>query len=588
MQRALAAAAVITAALLVAGAAGGRAPALRPNGRIVFAASVPGSNGLRLLAAPVGKGRQRVIGRGGSGFLYPTPSPDGRLIAFVRDRVGSSDVWTMRQDGKQQRRIAEGSYPTWSPDGRELAFVSGAGLMTVRRDGTGLRDTASGPFAPLWSPTGNWIAFATFDDLLWAVHPDGSDVHQVAPSYVFGPGFGRAQANYDWSPDGKRLAFVAIANGADIFTAAVEGGTPTQLTGVSNEEEFPRWSPDGSQIAFWRSDEGTFVVPAGGGAARVVTRGFAPTWSPTGLLLAVLRGSQVYVVRRDGTGLRRITRGASDSAFSPPVWMPNGKEILIARPSPYLPTELYTIAPGVGPRHRVTHNGIKETEPAWSPDGRMIAFTGVIDPRQRAEQEIFVVRADGTHLRRVTRHPGEDALPSWSPDGKWIVFERTTGLYVVSLEKGRIRPVGGAGQGAHAPAWSPNGRWIAVDGVRLVSPGGRAGPTITHPPENGDFNPDSDLHPDWSPGGGRIAFIRVHWVCPRCDEYSFWIADSTRANPHKIADSAFDARWSPDGKRLAVATYDGIVTMRPDGSGIGLVAGSRSAEAGFDWGPAAK
>ena len=522
------------------------------------------------------------------------PSPDGRLIAYARAGGASENVWLMRPDGTRQRRLAEGTYPTWAPDGRQLAFVNGTSLMAIGVDGSGRREIfrpgdGSSPLTPVWAPSGDWIAFATFDEL-WAVRPDGSDAHRVAAAYTLGSGFGRAPANYGWSPDGKRLTFVAIANGTDIFTVPVEGGAPTRLTDTVNEDEYPRWSPDGAEIAFFRGDEGVFVVPSAGGAAEPVTRGFAPTWSPSGSRLAVLRGAQVYLVRPDGGGLRRVTRGTSDTAHSPPAWMPDGKTILVARSAPYLPSELYTISERGGPMRRITRNGIEETYPSWSPDGRMIAFTGVIDPMHRSEPEIYVVRSDGTRLRRLTRHPGPDWQPAWAPDGKRIVFVRNPArpaLYTVSLADGKIRPVGGT-RGGFNPAWSPNGRWIAVDGIHLVRPNGQRGPTITHPPANGEFNPDADVDPDWAPGGGRLAFIRIHWICPRCDEPSLWVVDSSGANAREVSGGAADVSWSPDGRRLALATPEGLTTMRPDGSGTRVVSRAVTDAVAIDWGPARK
>jgi Tol biopolymer transport system component len=159
-------------------------------------------------------------------------------------------------------------------------------------------------------------------------------------------------------------------------------------------------------------------------------------------------------------------------------------------------------------------------------------------------------------------------------------------LYIVSLADGKIRPVGGSG--VLNPAWSPNGRWIAVDGIHLLRPNGQRGPTITHPPANGEFNPDADVNPDWAPDGGRLAFMRIHWICPRCDEPSLWIIGSRGAKAHQISGAASDVSWSPDGRRLAVATPEGLLTMRSDGSGTRVVSRALTDVSAIDWGPARK
>ena len=203
-----------------------------------------------------------------------------------------------------------------------------------------------------------------------------------------------------------------------------------------------------------------------------------PTWSPDGRRIAFLRvtgsyrhhGYHVYAVNADGSGLRNLGRIAGPALFaSQLVWSPDGRTIYFgrylvstdgsgARKLPYIPliavwspdgrqiafvgNKLRNRPPGGGPRkdnsdiyvmnadgsgtRRLTHNLGYDGEPAWSPDGRKIAFQskrravrGVVGG---SKGEIYVMNADGSGKRNLTRNPAQDGSPSWSPDGRRIAF----------------------------------------------------------------------------------------------------------------------------------------------------------------------
>ena len=176
-------------------------------------------------------------------------------------------------------------------------------------------------------------------------------------------------------------------------------------------------------------------------------------------------GYHVYAVNADGSGLRNLGRIAATAYFyGHLVWSPDGRTIHVgrylvstdgsgARKLPYLPwiavwspdgrriafvgnrptglpgpgarfkddSEIYVMnADGSGTR-RLTHNVGYDGEPAWSPDGRKIAFQS----HRRfggSKPEIYVMNADGSGKRNLTRNPANDGSPSWSPDGRRIAF----------------------------------------------------------------------------------------------------------------------------------------------------------------------
>jgi TolB protein len=104
--------------------------------------------------------------------------------------------------------------------------------------------------------------------------------------------------------------------------------------------------------------------------------------------------------------------------------------------------------------------------PAWSPDGRRIAFGSV----RAGKATIWVMRPDGSGRRRLSRVYGE--YPAWSPDGKKIAFDHISSgsnnwdIWVMNADGSRARPLIASGATEQGPAWSPDGRTIAYGSSR--------------------------------------------------------------------------------------------------------------------------
>ena len=135
--------------------------------------------------------------------------------------------------------------------------------------------------------------------------------------------------------------------------------------------------------------------------------------------------------------------------------------------------------------------------PAWSRNGKTLLFAST---RERADHELFVVNADGSHRRQLTSNNVEDVLPAWSPDHTRIAFARKDGPHVSIW----IMSAGGKSQhrigfGTH-PSWSPEGSRVAFEHkgvVYTMTDRGRRIRRIVR----GD-------HPSWAPRGSSIAFFR--------------------------------------------------------------------------------
>jgi Tol biopolymer transport system component len=277
-----------------------------------------------------------------------------------------------------------------------------------------------------------------------------------------------------WSRDGRTIVFVSWRDGnGEVYAMDADGSAPRNLTQNPAKDVRPAWSPDGRRIAFVSRRDGNkeiYVMNADGSGKRNLTRDRAsdddyPTWSPDGRKLAFFGGrvppwGSLYVMNADGSGLRRLTRNprisrghfvwspdgrtiyvgrylvstdGSGSRMLPyitltPVWSPDGRRIAFTRtprprpgPGPCCdatPKDIYVMnADGSGTR-RLTHNAGYNAEPAWSPDGRKIAFSSTRD----GNREIYVMNADGSNQRNLTRNPAKDVRPSWSPDGRRIAF----------------------------------------------------------------------------------------------------------------------------------------------------------------------
>jgi Tol biopolymer transport system component len=185
-------------------------------------------------------------------------------------------------------------------------------------------------------------------------------------------------------------------------------------------------------------------------------------WSPDGTRVAVTftvgnrytgYASDVFVVNADGTGRRRLVRGAGADRSSP-AWSPDGTKLAYVQS----PAEIHVIdADGSGDR-RLT-SGV---DPVWSPDGKSIAFARSVSGN---DTDLYRADVDGSMLTQLTSGPQWDRAPDWSPDGSKIVFQRgresVESIYVMGADGSVLRRLG-CGLCNH-PAWSPAGDNIAYD-----------------------------------------------------------------------------------------------------------------------------
>jgi len=241
------------------------------------------------------------------------------------------------------------------------------------------------------------------------------------------------------SKDGRVVFQSTRVGGSKLFVARLDGTELRQLTVGPGEDATPKWSPDGTTVAFAsvrNGDEDVWIVKADGTGARNVTNhpgsDSHPSWSPDGrqIVFCSTRGDgandDIYVINLDGSGLRRLTdNGMAWDTF--PSFSPDGSRILFRRllrqrenEAMLTNSEIMVMNNDGSHVVNLTRDGYFDGWPAWSPDGRRIAFSSNrSDPYQ-----IYVMNADGSAPTRVVESPDTDVRPQWLPDGKGLIFNR--------------------------------------------------------------------------------------------------------------------------------------------------------------------
>jgi Tol biopolymer transport system component len=474
--------------------------------------------------------------------IYPSLSPDGKLLVYASDEAGNWDIYLQRVNGATpinltQDCAADDTQPSFSPDGEQIVFRSGrdgGGIFVMGATGENVRRLVDHGHNPAWSPDGQEVVYSDssfarpsergpYPGLLHILNVATGETRQVTKTDAVQP---------NWSPHGDRIAYWGIPGGGqrDIWTVGARGGEPVVVTNDPALDWNPIWSPDGRYLYF-ASDRGGSMnlwrVPIDErsgklqGAPEPVTT--PATYS--GYISFSRDGRHLaYAQIVDQINLQHV-------AFDPvktkieakPVWITQGSQIA--------------------------------TDPNFSPDGEWIVF-GSTGAKQ---EDLFIVRRDGTGLRQITNDKYKDRAPRWSPDGRQIVFfSDRSGRY----EYWMINPDGSglrqfsytSGPGAQAILWSP-------DGLRLLCN------LQTGPPVIVDANqPWSQQTPQVLPAAGVPAGLMM-WAWSADERklagqaggifsYSF---DSQRYE--RLTDIGERPSWLNDNQRLLFFAQDKLYLL---------------------------
>ena len=299
-----------------------------------------------------------------------------------------------------------------------------------------------------------------------------------------------------------------------------------------------------------------YVINADGSGQRRLTNGGVPgcgqewgaAWSPDGRNIAFVGNpmfpppagtpytydSTIYVMNADGSAQRGLTgtAGFEDS----PAWSPDGRKIAFLRLRQSM-SELYVVnADGSGELRLIASRAARGL--AWSPDARKIAFVGTLG-RGRHNMEIYVVNTDGSGRRRLTSNTVGDSHPVWSPDGRRIAFESNWQVWVMNADGSEKRKLTLKGAHNFNPVWSPDGQRIAFEaGGRQVDsykPGSAGfGVYVMNADGSGQQRlTRGGSQPSWSPHGRKIAYLSK-----RSGNRDIWIMNADGSGQRNLTRSA--------------------------------------------------
>lgn len=276
-------------------------------------------------------------------FLTQAPAIVNGKIAFVSDRDGNFEIYTMNPDGSNQVRV---TFNSWNE------------------------------FSPTWSPKGTMIAFTGFQfgniSQIYVMNPNGSGQKKLSADS------GASDTNPAWSPDESKIAFHRDSGAqSGLYVMNANGNNATRI----GSGDYPAWSPDGTKIAFScvaGGNEAVCLSDADGSNQIVLTDrststhlGFIPTerepaWSPDGTKIAYTSNrsgnSEIYLMNANGTNQVRLTNNPLSDAANP-CWSPDGTKIAFR--DSVIGDIIAMNADGSGLQNISNRNGSADTQPSW-------------------------------------------------------------------------------------------------------------------------------------------------------------------------------------------------------------------------------
>jgi eukaryotic-like serine/threonine-protein kinase len=455
-------------------------------------------------------------------------SPDGEMTVF-RDNIQSTPLWIRNRAELNARTIPgteRAQHPQFSPDGQWIAFTADGRLKKVRVTGGGaitLADSATAGYGGVaWLDDGTIVYVAPSQYELRRVSAAGGSYSvPMLDTALAGRGIGNPFA----LPGARGVLFSLCSSGCVTSSLHVtDFRTGTQR--VLLDDAVQGWYLTTGHILYARRDGVALVAPFDlrkleitGGSVPVLENvaggpGYAQlAWSPAGTLVYVSGGTQsrnntIVRLTREGLAVPIDTSWAGQ--FNSIAVSPDGRRLAVGVGRGSSALNIWIKQLDRGPLTRLTFGG-RDRRPAWSPDGRRVAFV-----RDTLATGIVVVRAaDGTGGdRQLVRLPQQIQEVTWSRDGKWIVVRTDNagpgaGDLIGIRTDGDSTPVplvASAFTELH-PDVSPDGRWMAYTSTES----GRSEVYVRPFPETNaglfQVSTGGGGEPAWSPDGGELFFL---------------------------------------------------------------------------------
>ena len=487
--------------------------------------------------------------------LLPKFSPDGKTVAFTGQYDGNTDVFTVPAEGGEPVRLTwhpgADQVTDWYPDGKSILFRSTRASAPPRFDRF-FRVPATGGFEELLPlPTGGPATFS-------------ADANQIA--YVFPSYENRTWKRYRGGREAQILLYDFGKN------------TSEKLSDSKSNDEWPMWH---GRTIYYSSDRGGRTVNLWAydldrKTHRQVTRfdDYDVKWPAIGSDAIVFeKGGYLFVMDLPGEKTQKLQvlvpddKPATRAEFrNVSKWItdfdlsPSAKRAVFAARG-----DLFTVPAEKGDVRRLMGTpGARERDPAWSPDGKWIAYLS----DATGEYEIWVVGSDGkTPPRQVTKGPDTFRFALlWSPDSKKLAFsDKTLAVWWCDVESGRLTKVDKGENGEiHDYAWSSDSKWLAYSktsdagfGRLSLYPLDQAKPITLSDGMTDDSSPVFD------PDGKYLYFISRRTLDPQFGAfeqdfsfgattkiYAMTLQDSllTPVPPQSDEESGADAKKDEDGK----------------------------------------